>query len=219
MTSLNFRYRYLGQKHAHAACITIWYTGLHEPSSTWVESGCLRPTGLVWSCQWSLQPERQQVNTSWKHIFTKINNLRKTCTMYSIWTRSIGFLGVGSGAIYGLNILNNQPGKSSFRLFGNVHAAAGVDDTIGIETNREHVDPLLSDMELRCVQVFFRHGARTPVRMITHIEEVRLSWLYFILGIAVGALQACRMQAAAESSHQQQQQLHHWLIWPNKQTY
>ena len=39
------------------------------------------------------------------------------------------------------------------------------------------VEPQISDVpdgwQLKCVQIFFRHGARTPLKHIPQIEEVR----------------------------------------------
>ena len=72
-----------------------------------------------------------------------------------MWVRIVGVLGIGSCGIYGLK-------RQSFSRNSVVVDAAGFwggRNTAG--------------MTLRSAQVFFRHGARTPVRQIEYLEEVR----------------------------------------------
>ncbi len=87
-----------------------------------------------------------------------------------MWARYVGLLGLGSGTIYGMKMLISPVKIHSFQPVENVPA---------IESEGENVD-LLSDMELKCVQVFFRHGARTPIRSMPDIEEVVIHIIYFL---------------------------------------
>ncbi len=82
--------------------------------------------------------------------------------------KSVSTLSIGCGIICAWKIIIKQYKDDSIRLVENVQAA-GTEEGGNGETEGIHVDPL-SDMDLKCVQIFFRHGARTPTRQITGTE-------------------------------------------------
>ncbi len=86
-------------------------------------------------------------------------------------TRSFKILGVGTVAILGMTVLMRRKRKGTNKHLETVLPG---DDT----KNDNLMEDPLSDMTLKNVQIFFRHGARVPVQPIPFLDDVSIAILF-----------------------------------------
>ena len=85
--------------------------------------------------------------------------------------RLLSMCGLSGGIVY----MMNQYGRTSLSS-PVLHAVAcnppPPKEASSVEQGYQLVQPKIADMELKLVQVFFRHGARIPLRGMPNLDEV-----------------------------------------------
>ena len=95
--------------------------------------------------------------------------------------KSIGALGTFAGSSYFLADNRLLHAKTSPENTHYITSPPGMTtrnqlkpafDTYGAIRGERTTKPVLEEMQLRHVQVFFRHGARTPLRILSWLDQV-----------------------------------------------